>query len=280
MDSPAPQCQRYVCVEFMCLRARKHVCLHDFIGGRTLHVQTPVERRRGCESVLGSKVKFAAVCPPPKILGRAPQGAVLESTGPRCTCLLLSHPLGPTAAERGLCASEPRVEGRGVSQLPPPPQHERQRGRRTGAGGRGLGGGCPGLRIPPPEGRGGARRCPPPSVPFSRPLPGAARAGVTAACGKLGAGRRDPSRPKAALTVSPAAHRPSAAPDCVPSPEGQAGAQDCVLGEPGARARGAGMSGSRLRGAPEPEPRGAFGIATWRNSSPGRSVSAPMLGTL
>lgn len=61
----------------------------------------------------------------------------------------------------------------------------------SGGGVRGVGG-LPGSANP--AARGGARRCPPPAVPFSWPLPSAARAGVTAACGKLGAG--NPGDPK------------------------------------------------------------------------------------
>lgn len=164
------------------------------------------------------------------------------------------------------------MEGRGVSQLPPRRQHGRQRGWRAGGGGA--------ARVC--ESRGWRRS---PAVPApGRPLFLAApQCSAGRGHSRLReAGSREPRGPKAALTVSPDAHRPSAAPVSRHwrRGAGRAGGQDCVLGEPGARARGAGMSGSRLRGAPEPEPRGAFGVAMLRNPSPGRSVNAPMLGTL
>lgn len=83
-------------------------------------------------------------------------------------------------------------------------------GRAPGMG-VGVGVGCPGLLIPPPgPGRGGAGRCPPSAVPFFWPLPSAARAGVSAACGKLVAGAEWTQPPP--LTVSPVAHGPSRCP--------------------------------------------------------------------
>lgn len=158
------------------------------------------------------------------------------------------------------------MEGRGVRQLP---RRRRPRPRGSAA-----------LRIPPPGREGAAPGGARPQVPSSRSLPGAAPAAVTAACGKLGAGA--PSRARAGRAGLHARARP---PPLPVSPaaggawRGGRGVRTAMSGSPGARAHGAGMSGSRCWGDPVPEHGGAFRIAMWRSPIRGAEASAPMLGT-
>lgn len=166
----------------MCFQGPSWVCDNDFIGRMALNVQLRVgERRPGFEPVLRSTMKFVVVSLSPETLRRwPPWGGFLERIELRSTRLCLSPLLGPSAAERGLCRSEPCMEGRDVRQLPPP----RRRGPQ---------GWVPGSAHPAPgPGRGGAGRRQSPAVPLTRPLPSAARAGVSTACGRPRIG--EPSR--------------------------------------------------------------------------------------
>lgn len=157
-----------------------------------------------------------------KDLGAGPLGRVLVRNWTMVNMSFLSQLLGPLAAEKGLCGSEPCVEGRSVTQLCPRRQHWPQRWV--------LGSAHPASR----PGRGGAGRRPPPAVPFSLPLPSSARA--TAACEKLVAGHGAGARAGPGRTA-----RTAAGPDSESVAGGAErvgrGIRTALLGSPGARAR-------------------------------------------
>lgn len=193
----------------------------------------------------------------------APWGGFLERTGLELT--YLSQLLRPFAAERGLCGSQPWMkEEASVNFL------------RRGSTGRSCG--CTGLCIPPPgrEGAelGGARPGQSPSPSGSSALSGSGSQPPAESSylrtqreRELGrAGLRALTQPLP-LTVSPIAGGAERV---------GRGIRIAILGSPGARARGAGMTASRRRGAPEPE----SGIAMLRNRSPagGGGCQCPTVG--
>lgn len=156
----------------------------------------------------------------------------------------------PLAAERGLCGSEPWVEGRGVSQLPPPP-------RRPGTQWQweeGVPGSAQPARGP---GRGGAGRCPPPAVPFFPASP------------QCSAGRGHSSLREARSWelsgIAGRANRLRSRTPAVPDSEfhrgkhgvGPAGDQDRITGKPrGASTRGGGCHDRDVGKSLNPSPEG------------------------
>lgn len=194
----------------------------------------------------------------------APWGGFLERIGLELTYLFLNSS-GLSQLKGGCAGLSPGLkEEASVNFL------------RRGSTGRSCG--CTGLCIPPPgrEGAelGGARPGQSPSPSRSSALSGSgsqlpAESSYLRTQRERGLGRaglRALTQPLP-LTVSPIAGGAERV---------GRGIRIAILGSPGARARGAEMTGSRRRGAPEPE----SGIAMLRNRSPagGGGCQCPAVG--